>query len=81
MIISLKRLKEWGKFILLFVLFTLLVYQVMAFFAHYLQPHTIYEEPSGGAIKVFAPQEEEVAPQSTWNEIENRLLTFYELGE
>lgn len=80
MIISVRKMKEWIKFLLLFVLFTLLLYQLMAFFAPYLRPDMIDREPTGGAVKVFARQEAE--PKSTaMREIKSRLLIFYWLGE
>ncbi|MBA4495701.1 DUF4227 family protein [Paenactinomyces guangxiensis] len=80
MIISLRKMKEWTKFILLFVLFTLLLYQIMAFLAPYWRPDVMYKEPSGGAVKVFAYQD---APseRDPLSEIKNRLLIFYWLGE
>ncbi|SDW55509.1 Protein of unknown function [Marininema mesophilum] len=80
MVISLKRLAEWAKFLTAFVVLTLILYQVIAFFTHWIQPSHRYGEPKGRAVKVFAhygqPGEriEEVS-------LTERLRLFYWLGE
>lgn len=80
MIISVRKLKEWGKFLFLFTLFTLLLYQILAFFTPLWRPDVMYREPRGGALKVFAPSEE-TSPTTISSEIKNRLLIFYWIGE
>lgn len=81
MIISTKRMKEWLTFLLLFVLFTLLVYQVMAFFAPLFEPNSMYKEPSGDAVKVFADYGRQLSQASFSEQVRERLLWFYEIGE
>jgi hypothetical protein len=80
MVISLKKLKEWFQFLLLFVLFTLLMYQLFQFLSPLFEPDFMYKEPSGGAIKVFA-HEQKHAGQSLPEEIAERLFLFYRIGE
>lgn len=80
MIISIRKLKEWGKFLFLFVLFTLLLYQILAFFTPLWRPDVMYREPMGGALKVFAHHEDS-ASATIGSEIKNRLLIFYWIGE
>jgi hypothetical protein len=79
MIISLRRWVEWGKFFLLFILLTLLFYQVITFFDLLLEPKPRYQEPGGRAVKVFA--RETVPRPSEEMGIKERLLLFYWLGE
>jgi hypothetical protein len=81
MIISVKRLKDWSKFLLLFFLFTLLLYQVILFFAPYFRPNILYREPISGAVKVFSQTESDYHKLTFWDEMKNRLFIFYELGE
>lgn len=45
------------------------------------QPDFIYREPSGGAMKVFAYEQEAVSQVSTYEAIKNRLKVFYWIGE
>jgi hypothetical protein len=80
MIISLKRLKEWFRFLLLFVLLTLLVYQLFRFLSPFFEPDFMYREPSGGAVKVFAHQRADAGKTLT-EEIAERLFLFYRIGE
>lgn len=77
---SIRRLLEWGKFLLLFVLLTLFLYQVIGFFAEYTEPTKRYREPKGRAVKVFAPfgVPRESSLAESWKE---RLFLFYWLGE
>lgn len=82
MVISLRRLKRWSQFLLLFVLFTLLLYQVFAFLVPLFKPDYMYKEPSGGAVKVFSYQQaESSADETTMKKLKERLLIFYWLGE
>jgi hypothetical protein len=81
MIISVRRLKDWSKFMLLFFLLTLLLYQVISFFAPYFRSNILYREPIGGAVKVFSQTEPSYYKPTLWDEMKNRLFIFYELGE
>jgi hypothetical protein len=81
MIISMRRLKDWSKFMLLFFLFTLFLYQMISFFAPYFRSNILYREPIGGAVKVFSQTEPSYHKPSSWDEMKNRLFIFYELGE
>jgi hypothetical protein len=78
MIISLRRWVEWGKFFLLFILLTLLFYQLIAFFGPLLEPKPRYREPSGRAVKVFAQMGTHPSEEMG---IKERLLLFYWMGE
>ncbi|MGI6127828.1 MAG: DUF4227 family protein [Planifilum sp.] len=79
MVVSVRRLVEWIKFLLLFVLFTVLMYQVFALFSDWLEPRYPYREPAGRAVKVFSPSPPPTHPESV--DIGERLLLFYHLGE
>jgi hypothetical protein len=81
LIISIRRFIEWSKFILLFILFTLLLYQLIAFISPYFRSNVLYREPIGGAVKVFLQQEPEYHKLTSWENMKNRLFIFYELGE
>lgn len=80
MVVSLRRLMEWIKFLLLFVLFTMLLYQVFSLFSDWLQPRYPYREPAGRAVKVFAPYSIGSSDHQTMD-IGERLLLFYRIGE
>jgi hypothetical protein len=80
MIVSLRRLVEWIKFLILFVLFTILVYQVLALFSDWLQPRYPYREPAGRAVKVFAPASPG-GPDPASVDIGERLLLYFCIGE
>ena len=80
MIVSLRRLVEWIKFLILFVLFTILVYQVLALFSDWLQPRYPYREPAGRAVKVFAPVSPG-GPGPLSVDIGERLLLYFRIGE
>jgi hypothetical protein len=81
MIISLRRIRSWLRFLFLFVLFTLLLYQLFRFVSPLFEPDYMYREPSGGAIKVFAHQGTEEHPRTLTEEIAGRLFLFYRIGE
>lgn len=80
MVVSLRRLLEWAKFLILFVLLTLLLYQVIGFLAEYTEPTKRYRTPTGRAVKVFAPfgVPEQTTLAQEWKE---RLFLFYWIGE
>jgi Protein of unknown function (DUF4227) len=82
MVISLRRLKRWSQFFLLFVLFTLLLYQLISFLVPLFKPDYMYKEPNGGAVKVFGHQQETArVVEAPAQKIKERLLMFYWLGE
>ena len=81
MVISLRKVKQWVKFLLLFTLFTLLLYQLFMILAPYFQPDFLYEEPSGGAVKVIAQNIDTHESPSMLKEMKERLLLFYWMGE
>ncbi|MFC4078167.1 DUF4227 family protein [Salinithrix halophila] len=80
MVISLKRLAGWAKFLTAFLVLTLILYQGIALFSQWIQPSHRYGEPRGGAVKVFAPYGK---PEVRVEEISltDRLRLFYWLGE
>ena len=81
MIISLSRIKRWTKFFILFILFTLLLYQIMAFMLPFWKAELLYPEPQGGgAVKVFAPYRVTVS-ETFLDELKQRLYLFYLAGE
>jgi hypothetical protein len=80
MVISLRKLKDWCQFILLFMLFTLLLYQLISFLAPLFKPDFMYKEPTGGAVKVFAYANGE-SSSTILEEVKERLLEFYWIGE
>ena len=81
MVISFRKVKQWLKFLLLFTLFTLLLYQLFMILAPYFKPDFLYEEPSGGAVKVIAQNIDGHESSSAFKEMKERLLMFYWMGE
>jgi hypothetical protein len=81
MVISLKRLAEWAKFLMLFLILTLVMYQVIALLSQWMKPAHRYGEPKGRAVKVFAPYEPDGRFQEDASVFPDRLLLFYWLGE
>jgi Protein of unknown function (DUF4227) len=80
MVISLRKLKDWCQFILLFILFTLMLYQLISFLTPLFKPDFMYKQPAGGAVKVFAYADRS-SPSSFLEEVKERLLEFYWIGE
>ncbi|MGA8941793.1 MAG: DUF4227 family protein [Thermoactinomyces sp.] len=81
MVISLRKIKHWAKFFLLFVLFTLLLYQFFSVLAPFFKPEFLYEKPSEGAVKVIARESTTAESESAFEEMKERLLIFYWMGE
>lgn len=81
MIISLRKLKHWTKFFLLFTLFTLLLYQIFSALAPFFKPEFFYKEPSGGAVKVIARESTDAESRTAFEDMKERLLIFYWIGE
>ncbi|RAL26523.1 DUF4227 family protein [Thermoflavimicrobium daqui] len=67
------RLKEWIKFFILFILFTLLFYQIISFISTYFDATQPNKKIQEDAIRVFAKKELE--------DVQQRLELFYLLGE
>ncbi|OYD09782.1 DUF4227 family protein [Paludifilum halophilum] len=80
MIISLRRLAGWAKFLTLFLILTLILYHLTALISQWIHSAPPYSEPKGRAIKVFAPLESAGASSETL-EIGERVKLFYWLGE
>ena len=80
MIICLKNFIKWIQFFILFILCTLLLYQLISYIADVFKPDILYKEPSGGAIKVFS---HDISPivQSPMKQIADRYLLFFWLEE
>lgn len=82
MVISLKRVIRWVKFILLFILCTFLIYQFIHWMAPWMDPNSWNSLPHDGAIKVFVNRTGLLENNLSWAEqMKNRLLIFYWLGE
>lgn len=79
MILQLRRLWEWTKLILLFIVFTLVGYALIGLVAGWLEPSYRFEEPAGRAIKVFSYEEpiHNMPQMRDWE----RLKLFYWIGE
>ncbi|MBO8170610.1 MAG: DUF4227 family protein [Bacillaceae bacterium] len=80
MIISIKKLWEGLKLLLLFIVFTLIFYSIVSFFAEVIQPSDPYRKPEGRAVKVDGEAIEEQA-NSEWETFKQRLMLFYWYGE
>ncbi|MDA8353277.1 MAG: DUF4227 family protein [Firmicutes bacterium] len=80
MIFSLRRMAGWAKFLTKFVILTLVLYQLIAWVSHWLEPVHRYGEPKGPAVKVFASHGDAGAGGGL-TDIKQRLLLFYWLGE
>jgi hypothetical protein len=79
--LSLKRLAGWVQWLTLFVIWTMILYHVVALFSSCLEPTHRYGEPKGRAIKVFAPTLEQESDVTLWAQIGDRLRLFYRIGE
>jgi hypothetical protein len=70
------KLKGLVKFIVLFMLFTLLFYQVISFFASYFETHQP-KVPSENVVPVLAQE----GSGTLMEQVKERLQIFYWLGE
>lgn len=78
MILHLRRMWDWAKLLLLFIVFTLVGYMLIGLLADWLKPSYRFEEPSGRAVKVFSFDEPlRHTPVSDWE----RLKLYYWTGE
>lgn len=78
MYISFYKWRERAKFILLFIVFTCIVYFCLGWIKDWIQPEYIYEQPYGNALKVF---NEDEGYKSTSPDMKERLKLFYWYGE
>ncbi len=79
MIISATKWIERAKFLLLFLLFTLLLYHALDAISAWIAPKSKYKEPDGGAVKVFHYAELDAGQSS--RTMAERLKLFYWYGE
>lgn len=82
MVISLKQVIRWTKFILLFILCSFLLYQLIDWIIPWFDPDSWNRSPNDGAIKVLVNHNLPMERNVSWAEqVKNRLLIFYWLGE
>jgi hypothetical protein len=77
MIFSLRKWWERAKFVSLFLIFTFLIYHLLHIVTAFMEPHHRFQEPSGRAVKAYAPSDQAIEPV-TFSE---RLRFFYWYGE
>lgn len=79
MIIHLRRMWDWAKLLLLFIVFTLIGYMLIGLLADWLKPSYRFEEPAGKAVKVFSLDKNthHLGETNDWE----RLKLFYRIGE
>lgn len=78
MILHLRRMWDWAKLLLLFIVFTLIGYMLIGLLADWLKPSYRFEEPAGRAVKVFSFNEgTNQFPVNDWE----RLKLYYWIGE
>lgn len=77
MIVSMRKWVERAKFMVLFVVLTIVLYQVLAVLNTWLQPVHKYRQPEGRAVKVFRQDTSTMDAPS----ISERLKLFYWYGE
>lgn len=77
MIVSMRKWIERAKFMVLFVVLTLVLYQLLAVLNSWLQPVHKYRHPEGSAVKVF---HQDTGTMDAAN-ISERLKLFYWYGE
>lgn len=76
MIISFGKWLRRGKFVVLFVFFTYLLYYALMIVSQWIEPVQRYREPKGHAVKAFYQQGS--LEEMTMKE---RLRLFYWIGE
>lgn len=77
MILSIRKWMERAKFLALFVVLTLILYQALAILNTWMQPVHKYRQPEGSAVKVFRQDTGTMDAAS----ISERLKLFYWYGE
>lgn len=76
MIVSLRKWAERIKFMLLFVVLTVIVYVLFQLFSSWMDSLQRHKEPSGRAVKAF-----QQLPQKENGSMLERLMFFYRYGE
>jgi hypothetical protein len=79
MIFSLRRMIEWIKLLILFILLSFVFYHLISWMVVWIQPIDPYREPMGRAIKVFH-YDDASSTVGEWHWID-RLKFFYWFGE
>lgn len=77
MVLSLRKWRERAKFIMLFLVFTFLIYHLLHSVSSWLAPQTRFGEPSGRAVKAYAADKTLDGGVS----FSERLRFFYWYGE
>lgn len=77
MIISLRRVGAFIRFILMFTVLTLFFYYTLALVNQWVMPHDPYRAPVGHAVKAFQPENS----METWVTPRDRLRLYYWYGE
>lgn len=78
MVISVKRIKEYGKLFLLFAVCTFVFYHLISWMTDVVRPANPYEKPQGRAVKVFGAAD---SNQEGLDWYKDRLFYFYWYGE
>ncbi|MCY9664786.1 YqzK family protein [Paenibacillus alginolyticus] len=78
MIFSYRKLVVRLRFILLFMILTVILYQVMLVLSGWIQPVNKYRTPTGKSVKVFGQHN---ASGSDTGTMSDRLRLFYWYGE
>lgn len=77
MIFSVRKWLNRGKYILIFLVLTIVMYHLFQFVTSWIEPAQRYKQPMGKAVKVFQHE--------TWQgnsaSIADRLIFFYWYGE
>jgi hypothetical protein len=76
-IFSIRKLLERGRFLILFLLLTFVLYHVMVILTAWIQPQQKYKAPNGKADKVF----HQLTASSDKGTLSDRLRLFYWYGE
>jgi hypothetical protein len=80
MVISLRRWIRWGKFLVLLLLGTWLLYQLLSWLIPWFHFDPWEQVPNNGAVKVFATHS--VAQQGDlFAHVKERLQLFYQVSE
>ncbi|PYI55016.1 DUF4227 family protein [Paenibacillus flagellatus] len=77
MIVSFRKWWIRAKFVAVFVILTVLLYELLRFVGGWIEPAQRYKEPTGKAVKAFRHGDAAREPET----IAERLLFFYRYGE
>lgn len=76
--IPFRRISEGIKYILIFVAFTILFYNIITVLSNVIKPKDPYKEPEGKALKVLKYNE---VQHFSYEDFKKRLFDFYYYGE